>query len=160
MAVEELALAFSGLGFKSAKGRLSLWIPVPTLLIVRMTGQGDKSFAEPIVRGFEESLQSGSQVEIFFDLELMATYDSELRTALTAAFLRRRERISGLHVLVGSKLTAMGVSVANLALGGIITTHSQRPPFASALDAALAAARVKGFSSDALCATEPARGSG
>jgi hypothetical protein len=78
---------------------------------------------------------------------------------LTAAFLDKRKRISGLHVLVGSKLTAMGVSVANLALGGIVTSHSERPPFASALDQALTALNVRGFSSAAL-SPESVTGSG
>jgi hypothetical protein len=53
-------------------------------------------------------------------------------------------------VLVGSTLTAMGVSVANLALGGIVTSHSKRTPFVFALDAALASAGVTGFSSRSL----------
>jgi hypothetical protein len=148
--VEESALAFSGLGLKSAKGQLFLWLPSPALLVAKLTGQGDKGFAAPIVRGLESSLARGGKIEMFFDAESMATYDSELRTALTAAFLEKRGRISGLHVLVGSKLTAMGVSVANVALGGIVITHSERPPFARALDRALAAAGVTGFSSETL----------
>ena len=149
-AVEESALPFAGSGWKSSKGQLSLWTPQPGLLVVKMTGQGDKAFATPIVRGFERALEDAAQVRLFFDAELMATYDSELRTTLTAAFVEKRSHIDSIHVLVGSKLTAMGVSVANLALGGIITTHWRRPPFTSALNAVLAATKSRGFSGEVL----------
>jgi hypothetical protein len=117
-----------------------------------MTDQGDKAFAGPIIRTFDDLAKRSQKLRLFFDLETMASYDSELRTQLTARFYEDRLRITAFHVLVGSKLTAMGVSVANLALGGIITSHSSRVPFVLALDAMLAASKVAGFQSSVVFA--------
>jgi len=150
--VEPFALPCDGAGFRSPKGRLGIWTPASDLLILRMTAQGDKAFVGPIIHAFDELSKHGQQQRLFFDLETMASYDSELRTQLTARFYEDRLRITAFHVLVGSKLTAMGVSVANLALGGIITSHSSRVPFVLALDAVIAASKVVGFESSAVLA--------
>jgi hypothetical protein len=150
--VESVALPCDGTGFRSPKGRLGIWTPAPDLLILRMTDQGDKAFAGPIIHAFDEISKRSRQHRLFFDLETMTTYDSELRTRLTARFYEDRLNIAAFHVLVGSKLTAMGVSVANLALGGIITSHSSRVPFVLALDAAIAASKAVGFESSVVFA--------
>jgi hypothetical protein len=140
----------SGAGHRTPRGHAGIWTPGAGFLIVRFTRIGDKALAEPIIDSFRELVDSAVPVRVFFDLETMATYDSELRTALTACFFKDRKRLRTFDVLVGSKLTAMGVSVANLTLGGIITSHSRRMPFVTALDAALTAAGVTAFSSSAL----------
>jgi hypothetical protein len=150
--MEPFALPCDGTGFRSLKGRLAIWTPAPDLLVLRMTDQGDKHFTGPIIRAFDELAKRGQKLRLFFDLETMSSYDSELRTQLTARFYEDRLRIAAFHVLVGSKLTAMGVSVANLALGGIITSHSSRVPFVLALDAAIAASKVVGFESSVVFA--------
>jgi hypothetical protein len=80
----------------------------------------------------------------------MTSYDTDLRTELTAALARERKCIGCLHVLVRSKIVAMGVSVANLALGGIITIHGSAPSFHAALQAALTKAQVSRFSLEVL----------
>jgi hypothetical protein len=117
-----------------------------------MADQGDKAFTAPIIRAFEGISKRSRQHRLFFDLETMTTYDSELRTHLTARLYEDRLNIVAFHVLVGSKLTAMGVSVANLALGGIITSHSSRVPFILALDNVIAASKLVGFESSVLLA--------
>jgi hypothetical protein len=148
--LEAFALPFAGRGLRSSKGRLGLWTPGHAIVVARFSGQGDKAFVAPIVEAFASALKTVARAHIFFDAEAMSSYDSELRTGLTAAFLEERAKIAELHVLSASKLTAMGVSVANLALGGIITSHHERAPFARSLDTRLAAARVLDFSSNTL----------
>jgi hypothetical protein len=148
--VETIPLPYAGVGFQVGSGQLAIWKPAPQLLIARIAGYGDGTFVSPIVAAFEESLRRASRVELFFDAEALETYDSELRTQLTARLLADRKRIAELHVLVKAKLVAMGVAVANLALGGIMTSHTARRPFVVALEAALARAEVRGFSSDVL----------
>jgi hypothetical protein len=120
----------------------SLYLGLAILSCCRFNGE--------IVEAFASALKTVARAHIFFDAEAMSSYDSELRTGLTAAFLEERAKIAELHVLSASKLTAMGVSVANLALGGIITSHHERAPFARSLDTRLAAARVLDFSSNTL----------
>lgn len=150
--VDLVGLPCDGAGFLTPKGRLGIWTPSPTLLIVQMSGHGDKGFARHIIESFDRLLKNGEPLFVFFDLHGMPTYDSELRTSLTGRFFDDRARFAEFHVLSASKLTAMGVSVANLALGGIITSHLERAPFSIELDATLARQRVAGFSSKALVA--------
>lgn len=150
--VSAIGLPFEGAGFQSSRGRLGIWTPTPTLLVVQFSGHGDKSFVAPIIEAFDRCLAGGEAVQVFFDAYAMPTYDSELRIGLTGRFFDDRARVGEFHVLSSSKLTAMGVNVANLALGGIITPHLERAPFFAVLDAALAKQHVSGFSSKTLSA--------
>jgi hypothetical protein len=135
-----------GIVRETARGRLALWVFEPGLLIFQLASHGDRAFVEPIVAGLERSLQYGPTVQLFVDAELMTTYDSELRTEVTAALLPERHRIACLHIVVRSKLVAMGVSVANLALGGLMTIHRDSGSFVAALQAATHRANVVNFS--------------
>ena len=100
-------------------------------------------------------MPKASRVDVFFDVEGLTSYDSGLRTGMTKGLLADRERIASLRVLVRAKIVAMGVSVASLALGGIVTTVRERSAFKAALDACLFEHRVVGFSSNALDAVQP-----
>jgi hypothetical protein len=139
-----------GIVRETARGRLALWVLEPGLLVFQLVSHGDKAFVEPIVEGLTRSLQHRPSVQIFVDAELMTTYDSELRTEVTAALLVERRRIACLHIVVRSKLVAMGVSVANLALGGLMTIHRDSGSFVAALQAATHDARVVDFSATEL----------
>jgi hypothetical protein len=138
-----------GLKHETSRGRLTLWTLEQGVLVFQIAAHGDKAFVAPIVAGFERSLRH-APVQMFVDVELMTAYDTELRTEVTAALARERKRIGCLHILVRSKIVAMGVSVANLALGGIMTIYGSAPPFHHALQAGLAKAKITGFSLDAL----------
>ena len=52
----------------------------------------------------------------------MANYDSACRLDLTAWILRRRKH-SVVHIATASRLVSMGVTVANLAVGGLFHVH-------------------------------------
>lgn len=102
-----------------------------------------------MARAFD-ALSPTEPLHVFADCEALGNYDSQLRTELTARFLPVRERIATLSVLVKSRFVAMGVTVMNLALGGIVSSATDRDEFVSALDARLFELRVVGFSSRAL----------
>lgn len=142
-------LRHGGVAHEASRGRLALWTLDQGILVFQIVGHGDKSFVAPIVAGFDRSLRHGLS-QMFVDVELMTSYDTELRTEVTAAMARERKRIGCLHILVRSKIVAMGVSVANLALGGLMTIHGSAPPFHHALQAGLAKAKISHFSPDAL----------
>lgn len=80
----------------------------------------------------DEQFASGP-IRLFFEFWDMPTYDSQMRTEWTGWLLRHRSRLESLHVLARSKLVLMGVSVANLALGGIVKTHETTATFERAL---------------------------
>lgn len=142
--------ARKGLTLEGGRGRLALWVVPPGFLIFQLVGHGEKSFVDPIVNGFERALAQGALVQMFVDAELMSTYDTALRTEVTAAFLPKRRRIGSLHIVVRSKIVAMGVSVANLALGGLMTVYKDAGSFQTALSSCITRAGAVGFSASAL----------
>ncbi len=131
------------------RGAVSVWVPAPSLLVVRLQGHGEAEFARPIIQAFD-GLQMTPAAHLFFDAEELENYESSLRVELTSRLFPEREKLASSHVLVRSKLVAMGVSVANLALGGIVNSTSDRRRFKARLDACLFALRVVGFSSGVL----------
>src|SRR5688572_31965208 len=88
-----------GITRDAPRGRLALWVPEPGLLIFQIVSHGDESFVEPIVEGFERCLRQSPSVQLFVDTELMTTYDSALRTRVTAALLAERPRLGCLHIV-------------------------------------------------------------
>jgi hypothetical protein len=148
-AVDSYALPQNGSGLRAARGRLGLWVPCPSLLVIAIQGHGHAEFATAILES-HRTLRPQAPVHLFADVEEMTTYDSRLRTELSAGFLPDRTRIAAFHVLLKSKLVAMGVSVANLALGGIVKITTERPQFTQILDTCLFENRVVGFSSGVL----------
>lgn len=147
--MQVVALANGGKGLKDDRGSLGVWSR-PPILLAQMSGYGDGSFADPIIRDFNELLAAGQPVQVFFEMGGMENYDSALRTRLTSHFIAHRGRIGALHVFTRSRLVAMGVAVANLALSGIITSHSSLALFQAALDHAIAQSKVVGLTSAAL----------
>jgi hypothetical protein len=138
-----------GRGLENDRGSIGVWMR-PPILLAQMIGYGDGRFADPIIDAFDEALRGKHPVQIFFEMSGMPNYDSALRTRLTTHFGTHRARVASLHVFTRSKLVAMGVSVANLALGGIITSHDSLVAFQSALDRELNKAKVSAFTSAAL----------
>lgn len=144
----------NGTGAKTQRGSVAVWVPCPNLLVVAIRGFGEADFTTPIVKSFE-GLSKKMRLHLFMDLEHMTNYESALRTVLTHTFLPERERFGVFQVLASSRLVAMGVSVASLALGGIIQTTGERDVFKQALDACLFENHVVGFSSNALDTLRP-----
>jgi hypothetical protein len=148
--MDSYPLLLNGSGFRTSAGRLSLWTPAASIVLARLQGYGAEAFAEPITEAFDRVLANSDSIRLFFDAESLENYDSTLRTSLTDRFVRDRKRLSELHVLVRSKIVSMGVSVANMALGGMVVSHTERSTFSDAIDSALHAAGVVGFSARVL----------
>ena len=119
-------------------------------MLTQLSGYGEGRFADPIIAALDEALTGRGPVLFFLELSTMENYDSTLRTRLTAHISQNRPRITGVHVLARSRLVAMGVAVANLALGGMITNHENLAAFQAALDRAIRDAKISGLSSAAL----------
>jgi|SRR5688572_20488266 hypothetical protein len=150
--VRETTLPSAGVGFETSRGRLGLWTPADGLVIARLVIHGEAAFAPPIIEAVDSRLARAERVRIFFDAEDLLRYDTELRTALTARFFADRARIESLHVLVGSRLVALGVNVANLALRGLVTSHYARTRYVDALNEALSAAGLSGVTAQSFMA--------
>ena len=148
--METVRLQQNGRGHRSDGSQLGLWSPAPTLLVIQVVGHGQEAFAAPILEEFDRFAAGGARIHLFVDLQRMESYDGALRTRCTEHFRAHLQAFDGFHVWVESRFVAMAVAVANVALRGIITTHTTRPPFARALDNQLARLGVVDFSSGVL----------
>lgn len=154
--MESERLPQQGIGWRTARGRVGIWTPGPTLMVMSLVGHGEGRFAAPSVAALAR-LSKHDRLSLFVDAEAMDSYDSPIRTELTAAVFPDRARYDAVHVLVRSKMVAMGVTVANLALGGIVHSHTERATFKAALDARLFESGIVGFSSGVLDGLQPGR---
>lgn len=139
----------NGSGWLGARGRLGIWSPCPTILVLAIEQHGQAELAAPILRAYRE-MDRTAPLHLFAELGGMTSYDTGLRTELTAGFMPERTRIDSFTILLRSKLVAMGVTVANLALGGFVQTLEDRGRFKRVLDATLFQEKASGFSSDVL----------
>jgi hypothetical protein len=145
----------NGASFGLSGGDAGVWSPGRGIVVVRFSGFGHAAFAAPVIERIDFALKGGNTLALFFDAGALERYDSELRTRLTNHLRVHREGIAKLEVLVRSRIVAMGVSVAGLALGGIIKSHAESKTFRPAVEAELRERRVIGFSVDALDARAP-----
>jgi hypothetical protein len=106
------------------RGKARVWQPAKGTLALKVTGYLQKDGAEAIVAAMQRVVTLEAPVVTFNDWFEMNGYDSEARLLMTSWVLSSRSKFSAIHVLVHSKLVAMGVSVANLALGGLISTYT------------------------------------
>ena len=89
----------------------------------------------------ERVIASNVRPLVFDDFEQAVSYDGIVRLEITRFAARMIPHVAATHVLVRSKLFAMTVAVANLALGHHLTVHDSRVVFEKALKRALGAAR-------------------
>jgi hypothetical protein len=123
--------------FKWTLGEMRLWVPAPHIVFCTMIGHGQASVMDAFAAAAPPAPESRTQY-LLYDLWELENYESALRQRMTRWVLDRRPRVVALHCLLRSRIVAMGVAVANLALGGIITSHTTRAPFQAAFERALA----------------------
>jgi hypothetical protein len=110
------------------------WTP-DNAMRVDMEGHGDARFAPVITEQMEALATPARKLAVFFDVWGMRTYDAAFRAALTSWVADHRDAIAEFHVGLDSKIVAMGVAVANLALGGLVQAHTDRAVFSELLRA-------------------------
>ena len=114
-----------------------LWMPAPGVVLQRVTGKAGIAIAREIGRQLERILERHDAVVLFDDFAEMTGYTSEGRIELTEWSKRNWSRLRSTHILVGSKLVAMGVSVASIALPGL-RSYDDRARFEAMLRAEIA----------------------
>lgn len=78
-------------------------------------------------------ISAGGRAIAFHDWSGLRTYSSEARRLNTEWALAHRHNFELLWILVSSPIVAMGVNVANLALGGFIRASTDASVFAAGL---------------------------
>ena len=115
-------------------GKMSYGFAVLGVMLNTMTGYYSSELLPFCLEGMAAAQEQRTPFTLFFDWERMSGYDPECRKSMTSWTLARKADVACVHILVKSKLVAMGVSVANMALGGrTITAYTSRVKFEHAL---------------------------
>jgi hypothetical protein len=117
------------------RGSLEITSPSPGVLLVRFVGHARSPIADAIILALDAAVAAHGSVTVFDDWYGATGYDSAVRLKLTDWTRRNAAALRGTHVLVGSRLIAMGLSVASLALGKDFHTYSNRVVFEAVLAA-------------------------
>jgi hypothetical protein len=119
--------------WKGAQGEVEVYRFESVAAYIRMEGIAEQAAAPVIERALDGLFRSVRAIHTFWDLRDLINYHSDVRVYSTNVLLAHRARLSSVHTLSTSKIVAMGVSVANLALGGIITNHKTQVGFEMAV---------------------------
>jgi len=123
---------------ESARGSIAYWELGRAVYLTEVRGFMTHDMAELIIERADPMYRSGGTVYGFHNWFGMENYESACRVDLTAWVLRRRAQ-TALHIGLTSRLVAMGVAVANLALGSLIHVHNDRRSLEAAIAGALRA---------------------
>jgi hypothetical protein len=126
---------------QTARWSLRLENPAPSIVHTRGEGHADLACVKEFWDYFESVARTQSPIENFHDWANLAGYDAEVRQRYTQWARAHRAEIKAATILVSSRLVAMGVTVANLALGHL-TAHHDRGKFERALEEAVARANT------------------
>ena len=107
---------------RSKRGELAIWLAAPTVLVFKYRGYSDAAYLPFIAMVYDRTLANlRGRTAIFVDCELQTGYDSEFRRGLVD-WLKRMLSLPSIYCLfVKSRLVAMGIALARLAMGG--TAH-------------------------------------
>lgn len=119
------------------RGIVTIRRPAPHVELIRCEGYARAAYIDMVLESRDLIVREQGKIAIFDDLAEMRGYDSDVRARLTEWSRRHRNQIVDFHILVRSKIVAMGVSLANLAIGGHIQAHTSRTEFDAALARAI-----------------------
>jgi len=107
-------------------GYLAAWEVVPRIFVTVAEGHMQEAHAEIVVRVGDKIAELGRPMAGFNEWSAMTSYDSVTRKLLTDWVSEHRHQLVASHVSVDSRLVQMGVTVANLALDGLLRSHATR----------------------------------
>ncbi|MEM9071939.1 MAG: hypothetical protein AAGE52_25750 [Myxococcota bacterium] len=121
----------------SDSGALTIYNPAHCVSLTVFRGHMDSAHADAIIRYADQLIarQSGQHFS-FHDYLYLTSYDSAARIKLTQWGKAAGVRVPHVHVLQRSKIVAMGVAAAGLALSLVGTTlhsYSNRDDFVTVL---------------------------
>ena len=118
---------------ESPRGTVVFSEPAPGVLVVRIVGHVTIEAANAAISLRRKALRATPAIHLFDHAWDATGYDSEVRLTLTAWAKENADRIESHHLLLRSKILAMGVSVANIALRNRLTVHTSEESFATVL---------------------------
>lgn len=120
----------------TGRGAICYWQLAPHVYMTEVRGLMTQPMSQLIMKQAEPLYAMGGKVHGFHNWYAMDNYDSVCRVELTSWVLSHRAQ-SSLHIGLRSRMVAMGVAVANLALGSLIHVHNEPRAMEGALDSLL-----------------------
>jgi hypothetical protein len=131
----------------SDRGELRLWLAAPTVLVFKYRGYSDAGYLPFIDRVYERTLaRVEGQIAVFADCELQTGYDTEFRRGIVAWSKGIVPFPAPYCLYVKSRLVAMGIAVARLAVGRDAQHAeivSNREAYRTKLEAAVRASEIR-----------------
>lgn len=118
------------------RGELVFWQMAPDIIATHAHGAMTRELSQFFLAQLEPAYASGDRIYGFHNWLGMESYDSACRLDLTAWVLKRRKQTVA-HIAAASRMVAMGVSVANLALGSLFEVHTTEASLQRALNETL-----------------------
>lgn len=120
----------------TGRGAILYWELAPRVYMTEVRGFMTQPMSQLIMKQAEPLYAIGGKVHGIHNWFGMENYDSVCRVELTSWVLSHRAQ-TGLHIGLRSRMVAMGVAVANLALGSLIQVHNEPRALEEALSSLL-----------------------
>jgi len=118
--------------FRTPECTVHLWRPARGVFASRVRGMMKPDAALALEMMMRRVAAEDQRFVAFHDWEKMTDYETESRVRLTRAVLDIRRSVEAAHLLVSSRIVALGVQAANLVVK-ILTVHTTRSTFDAAL---------------------------
>jgi len=106
-------------------GALRAWVLAPNVFVTQGEGHMTNDHCTFLEEYGEARIQEyDGKLYVFHDWRELTGYDSKTRVRLTAWSVAHRHVYQEVHLAVRSRIIAMGVQVANVAVGGIMRSHT------------------------------------
>jgi hypothetical protein len=117
--------------YTSGHATLETWVPGEVrspILIVTVRGHAKEEVVSPILDAIHDARRRG-RMTVFDDWEGVTGYDSAARVRLTEWTAQNGDAFHATHILIASKLLAMGLSLATRAAGLSVHVYQSRMEF-------------------------------
>lgn len=119
---------------------MKIWLPRPSLLLVRVRGYLRHEYALEVIR-YLDAMNRSQPVAQFHNWLEITGFDIRCQRDLTAWHVSNHARVARLDIAAHSTFVRMGVAVANVALKGKIRLYDQAGPFEEHAERAVLDAR-------------------
>ena len=118
-------------------GFATVTVTAPGIVFLQLSGRLEEGVGRKVAQALQSLTAGKGEFDSFWDLGSLDAYHSEVRQEITQYLLHHRNEIISIQAYVRSRIVQMGVSVANMALGGLVRAHSSREAFDAAYQQAL-----------------------
>jgi hypothetical protein len=121
---------------KSERGELHVWTTPGGVLLTRLSGYFSADLAPTFTTAADALFRSNARVSLFHDWDAMEDYEPSVRPQLTTWIAGYKKQLAHHHILLRSRLVALGVATAGAVLGLTgtpLTSTSDRADFEAKL---------------------------